>query len=395
MKNNKKQTQKIPLLFLLLLLICMPIMAQNGVIVKGVVVDDNGDPITGATITVKGNRTIGTITNIDGDFTITVPNAKSVLVISFIGMIPQEVVANSSSRLKITLADNAEQLEEVVVVGYGQQKKASVVGAITQTSGKVLERAGGVSDIGAALTGNLPGVITTASTGMPGEEQPKIVIRGVSSWNNSDPLILVDGIERPMNSVDISSVQSISVLKDASATAVYGVKGANGVILITTKRGNEGRAKIDIGVNMTTKMASKLPGKYDAYDALMLRNAAIENELGIAPESWNSILPVSEIEKYRSQSTLEEYERYPNVDWTDALFKNHAMSYNANINVSGGTKYVRYFAAVDYLHEGDLFREWDNKRGYNAGYGYNRVNARSNLDFNLTKTTVLRTNISG
>ena len=395
MKNNKKQTQKIPLLFLLLLLICMPIMAQNGVIVKGVVVDDNGDPITGATITVKGNRTIGTITNIDGDFAITVPNAKSVLVISFIGMIPQEVVANSSSRLKITLADNAEQLEEVVVVGYGQQKKASVVGAITQTSGKVLERAGGVSDIGAALTGNLPGVITTASTGMPGEEQPKIVIRGVSSWNNSDPLILVDGIERPMNSVDISSVQSISVLKDASATAVYGVKGANGVILITTKRGNEGRAKIDIGVNMTTKMASKLPGKYDAYDALMLRNAAIENELGIAPESWNSILPVSEIEKYRSQSTLEEYERYPNVDWTDALFKNHAMSYNANINVSGGTKYVRYFAAVDYLHEGDLFREWDNKRGYNAGYGYNRVNARSNLDFNLTKTTVLRTNISG
>ena len=124
------------------------------------------------------------------------------------------------------LASDSEQLEEVVVVGYGQQKKASVVGAITQTTGKVLERAGGVSSVGAALTGNLPGVSTMSSTGMPGEEDPEIVIRGVSSWNSSSPLILVDGIERPITSVDIGSVQSISVLKDASATAVYGVKGA-------------------------------------------------------------------------------------------------------------------------------------------------------------------------
>lgn len=126
-------------------------------------------------------------------------------------------------------------------MGYGQQKKASVVGAITQTTGEVLQRAAGITDIGAALTGNLPGVVTTASTGMPGEEEPQIVIRGASSWNNSSPLILVDGIERPMSSVDMQSVATISVLKDASATAVYGVKGANGVILITTKRGQRAR----------------------------------------------------------------------------------------------------------------------------------------------------------
>ena len=395
MKNVLKTNQKIPLFFLLMLFNCMLIMAQGGIVVRGVVVDDNGEPITGATVTVKGNNSIGTITNIDGDFALTVPNAKSNLVVSFIGMMPQEVKISGNNRLKVVLLDDAQQLDEVVVVGYGQQKKASVVGAITQTTGKVLERAGGVSDIGAALTGNLPGVITTASTGMPGEEEPQIVIRGVSSWNNSDPLILVDGIERPMNSVDISSVQSISVLKDASATAVYGVKGANGVILVTTKRGSEGKANIDIGVNVTTKMASKLPGKYDAYDALKLRNAAIENELGLYPESWNSITPMAEIEKYRNQSTLDDYERYPNVDWTDALFKSHAMSYNANVNVSGGTKIVKYFAAVDYLYEGDLFREWDNKRGYQPGYDFNRINVRSNLDFNLTKTTVLRTSISG
>ena len=156
MENVVKINQKIPLLLLLMLFNCMLIVAQSGIAVKGVVVDDNGDPITGATVTVKGNNSIGTITNIDGDFALTVPNAKSVLVVSFIGMIPQEVRANDSNRLKITLQDDAQQLDEVVVVGYGQQKKVSVVGAITQTTGKVLERAGGVSDIGAALTGNLP-----------------------------------------------------------------------------------------------------------------------------------------------------------------------------------------------------------------------------------------------
>ena len=194
MKTVLKTNQKIPLLFLLMLFNCMLVMAQGGMAIKGVVVDYNDEPITGATVTVKGNSSIGTITNMDGDFALTVPSAKSVLVVSFIGMIPQEVKLNGNNRLKVVLVDDTQQLEEVVVVGYGQQKKVSVVGAITQTTGKVLERAGGVSDIGAALTGNLPGVITTASTGMPGDEQPQIVIRGVSSWNNSDPLILVDGI---------------------------------------------------------------------------------------------------------------------------------------------------------------------------------------------------------
>lgn len=162
-----------------------------------------------------------------------------------------------------------------------------MVGAIAQTTGETLQRAGGVSNVGAALTGNLPGVVTSASTGMPGDEDPKIVIRSVSSWNNSEPLILVDGIERPMSSVDMSSVQSISVLKDASATAVYGVKGANGVILVTTKRGNEGRAKIDVSMNMTAKVVSALPGRMESADALYVRNQAAEYELGLNPASWN------------------------------------------------------------------------------------------------------------
>ena len=394
MENVKKQLQKIPYLILCLLLTCVTANAQDRIKVTGSIIDSKGETIIGANVALKGNNSIGTITDIDGNFVLSVPK-NSVIVVSYIGMKKKEIKVVDNKKLRITLEDASEQLEEVVVVGYGQQKKASVVGAITQTTGKVLERAGGVADIGAALTGNLPGVVTTASTGMPGEEDPRIVIRGVSSWNNSDPLILVDGIERPMNSVDISSVQSVSVLKDASATAVYGVKGANGVILITTKRGNEGKAKIEVGLNATAKVVSKLPRSMASADALYVRNQAIENELGLNPDSWGNITPAEILGKYRNPANLEEAERYPDVDWQKELFKDYAMAYNANVNISGGTKFVKYFAAVDFQHEGDLFREWDNNRGYQSGYGYNRINVRSNLDFQLTKTTVLKANIAG
>jgi TonB-linked SusC/RagA family outer membrane protein len=389
----KNQIRRLTLLSLLSLC-CLFMMAQT-VSVKGVVVDETDEVIIGANVVLKGNTTIGTITNIDGQFTIQVP-AGSTLVVSFIGMKPKEYkVTNVDKPLKVVLAGDTEILDEVVVVGYGQQKKASVVGAITQTTGKVLERAGGVSSVGAALTGNLPGVSTMNSTGMPGEEDPQIVIRGASSWNGSSPLVLVDGVERPISSVDISSVQSISVLKDASATAVYGVKGANGVILITTKRGQEGAATVDINFSMTAKVPSRLPGKKDAYDALLLRNRAIEREVGLTPESWNDYMPQSIIDKYRNPANLEEAERYPNVDWVDALFKDYAMSYNANVNIAGGTSFVKYFAAIDFLNEGDLFREFENGRGYQSGFGYTRINGRSNLDFNLTKTTMFKLNLSG
>lgn len=378
-----------------MLLYSMSFYAQNRVILKGVVIDESNEPIIGANIVLKDNRSIGTITDVDGRFQIESPKSNPILVVTYLGKTAQEVRTKGNELLKIVLSDDNTILDEVMVVGYGQQKKASVVGAITQTTGKVLERAAGISDIGAALTGNLPGVITTQSTGMPGEEEPKIVIRGASSWNNSDPLVLVDGIERPMNSVDISSVESISVLKDASATAVYGVKGANGVILITTKRGADGKARIDVGFNATLKSPSRLPNKLDSYDALMARNVAIEHELGITPESWQYIKSQDFIENYRNQTTQEQRERYPNVDWQDALFKKTALSYNANINVSGGTKYVKYFVAADYVHEGDLFKVYNNDRNYKAGYGYDRVNVRSNLDFQITPTTLFKVNLAG
>ena len=369
--------------------------------VKGNLVDGTGEPLIGATVKVKGNAGVGAVTDFDGNFKIDVPSENSTLVFTYVGMKTKEVKVGKKREFKLILEDD-NAIGEVVVVGYGQQKKASVVGAITQTTGKVLERAGGVSDIGSALTGNLPGVITSSSSGMPGDEDPKIVIRGVSSWNSSDPLVLVDGIERPMSSVDIHSVQSISVLKDASATAVYGVKGANGVILITTKRGTEGKAKISASASTALKLVSKLPETYGSADALYYANQAIRHELGLSPSSWGDIRSTEFIDKYNApagsidpETGLLMSERYPDVDWQKELFKDYAMSYNANVNIAGGTKAVKYYAAIDYQHEGDLFREWNNNRGYTSGYGFNRINVRSNLDFQLTKTTTLKANLSG
>ena len=388
-----KFTKQLKHAVLIIMLSLPSILFSQTKIVRGTIIDGKGETLIGVNVVEKGT-TNGTVTDVDGNFSLSVPN-NAVLVVSYVGFRSQEVPVAGKSSLQITLVEDTEILDEVVVVGYGQQKKASVVGAITHTPGEVLERAGGISDVGAALTGNLPGVITIASSGMPGEEEPQIIIRGSSSWNNSDPLVLVDGIERPLSSVDIASVQSISVLKDASATAVYGVKGANGVILVTTKRGKEGSARIDVSANMTVKAPSRLPNKYDSYDALMFRNVAIEHELGVTPESWNYIRPQAIIDKYRYPLNWEEAERYPNVDWQKELFNDYATSYGANINVSGGTNFVKYFASADYLHEGDLFRVWDNGRNYQSGYGFNRINVRSNLDFQLTKSTVFKVNIAG
>ncbi|GAA4300312.1 SusC/RagA family TonB-linked outer membrane protein [Aestuariibaculum suncheonense] len=370
-------------------------LPSQGITIKGTVVSaEDNIPIPGVNVLVKGAK-IGAVTDFDGEYSIDVPSEESILVFSFMGYKTIEMKVGDKKEIDINLVADQTALEEVVVVGYGKQKKVSVIAAIAEVSGETLERAGGVSNIGAALTGNTPGVITTASTGMPGEEDPQIFIRGRSTWNNTSPLILVDGVERSMNSVEISSVESISVLKDASATAVYGVRGANGVILITTKRGRVGKALIRARVNSTMKVPSQLPGKYDAYDALLVKNDAIENELSLKPEAWNDYLPLGIIDKYRNPANLEEAERYPNVDWADILFKDFTMSYNASLNVSGGTEKVAYFAGADFLREGDLFKDYDNGRGYDPGYGFNRLNVRSNLDFTITPTTKFRVNLSG
>ena len=395
MKQNQFVKRAFSTLVLVLML-ALTANAQQGITVSGTVVDDSGEPVIGASVTLDGKSGVGTISDFDGNFHLTVPNQNSVLVISYVGMVTQKVKVGSKKDFKIVLKEDAAQLSEVVVVGYGQQKKASVVGSITQTDSKTLERHSGLPSLGAALTGNLPGVTTMASSGLPGEEDPHIVIRGAATLSGSaDPLILVDGVERPMNTVDLSSVQSISVLKDASATAVYGVKGANGVILITTKRGQEGKAQVHIKANSTMKVVSKLPEKYDSYDTFIIKNDVIQRETPLNAGSWGAFKDMETITKYRYPANSTEWDRYPNVDWQEEMFKKTAMSYNVTADVSGGTKSVKYFAAIDYTHEGDIVKDFSNYRGYHSGFGYNRINLRSNLDFDITKTTMFTINLFG
>ncbi len=382
------------LLLFFILLGQLTLQAQVQRQIRGKIVDGNQTPIGGASIKVKGTS-VATASDDAGMFTLLLPADKHLLTVSKIGYGQVEVDVANKTTVDIQLTDKSIEIEETIVVGYGRQKKETVVGAIAQTSGRILERSGGVSSVGAALTGNVPGVITTASTGMPGEEDPRIVIRGRSTWNNTDPLVMVDGVERPLSAVDISSIETVSVLKDASATAVYGVRGANGVILITTKRGKEGQMQIRGTVNNVIKTVSQLPGKMDSYDALMLRNKVIEYELGISPSSWANYLPQDIINKYRYPADQTERERYVNTDWGKELFRSHAFSQNSSVNIAGGTPFVKYFANADYLYEGDMFRQFENARGYKAGYGFNRLNVRSNLDFQLTPTTKFSTNLAG
>jgi TonB-linked SusC/RagA family outer membrane protein len=362
--------------------------------INGKIVDEKGTALSGVSITERGTHN-ATVSRADGSFDISVANEKSVLVITYVGYNSQQVSVGKNQTLLIKLSPLTQAMDSVIIVGYGKQRKQSVVGAISQTTGAVLQRAGGVSNIGAALTGNVPGVITVQGTGLPGAEDPTIYIRGQGTWNNSSPLILVDGIERSLGGLDIASVENISVLKDASATAVFGVKGANGVILITTKRGVEGKANINITANTTAKIPSRLPQKYDSYDALTIRNWAIERELGVRPESWGDYTPQAIINKYRNPANADEAQRYPNIDWQDESVKNYAMSYNANLSVSGGTSFVKYFTAVDVLHEGDIMKIHDNYKGYSPGFFYDRLNVRSNMDFKLTSTTTLQANLAG
>ncbi len=375
----------------------VPLAAQNSRIVQGVVIDEQKKPLEGATVAVK-QANISSSTDANGRFSLSIPNDRKILVVSYVGKATQEINIGSETRVMITLKDSTAEMDAVVIIGYGRQKRATVVGAIAQTTGKELERTGGVTNLGSALTGNLPGLVTMSSSGQPGAEDPRILIRAQTTWNsNGGPLILVDGIERPgsLSTIDIASVESISILKDASATAVYGVKGANGVVLITTKKGVAGKPTIRLRANTAVKTSSGLPGIYDAYDALALRNQVILREINEYPAIWSNVRPYAILDKYRNPANSDEWDRYPNVDWEKETFKSSAMSYNASASASGGSEFVTYFAGIDYTYEGDLLRRIQANRGYTPGYGYQRINMRSNLDFNLSKTTKFTTRLFG
>ena len=368
--------------------------------ITGTVIDAEGETLPGVTVMIKGTST-GTTTGSNGEYSLTVPDENAILSFSFLGFQTKEVVVGSNRTINITLEEDSQRLEELVVVGYGIQSKASIVASIVQVSSEELMQSGNVTDVRQALAGRLPGVITTMSTGEPGgygdgSSATSIFIRGRNTWNNAQPLILVDGMERNIENVDMSEIETISVLKDASATAVYGVKGANGVLLITTKRGLNDRPVLSFSYDATALMVSRLPEKLDSYDALRIRNESIERDVSLNANLWADYTPYEIMRRYRERDYPEYEYIYPNVDWENALFKDVGWSHRASLNIRGGTNFVKYFGSLSYLHEGDMFREYDNDfKTYDPSYAFNRFNFRSNFDFNFTKTTVFKVNLSG
>ncbi|ANW95856.1 hypothetical protein AXE80_05985 [Wenyingzhuangia fucanilytica] len=377
-----------------MILFCITV--SNAQTVSGKVTAD-GLPVPGATILVKGT-TIGVFTDFDGNYSIKA-DTKSTLVFSYMGYETQEVLVSSRNQINVTLKQEGQELDEVVVVGYGTQKKESVVGAITQIKGEeLMERTSGVANVEEALQGNLPGVTAIQGSGIPGQSDVQIFIRGQSTWNNSgQPLILVDGVKRSMSDVDMNEIEGISVLKDASATAVFGVEGANGVILITTKRGKTGKAQLSLSVNTTYKTVSKLPNKLDAYDAVLEANKSIMREVMYSPDSWDDYRPMGIVNKYRNPLTEEESYIYPNINWEDEILKDFAQDTRVNLSVRGGSKGAKYFGSLSYQTVNDIFdgSKYDSGKGYLGEYKYDRFNYRTNIDFDITKSTEFSVNLSG
>jgi len=308
--------------------------------------------------------------------------------------------AQASGNYTIQDEQGSFDKDESLMVGYGTSMKKTTVGAIGQTSGESLKTKGALSNLTDALSGTISGVTILTKTGLPGTtgehgNETEILIRGLSTWNNSRPLILVDGVQRPMSDVSVDEIENFTVLKDASATAVFGVKGANGVILITTKRGQTGKAKVSFEVNTSLKSVSKIEKSLGSYDALLARNWAIIHEIPL----MNQV----QMAKYTSPRILGYYrdnvdpEKYTNVDWMDVMTRDNAPGAKYSVNVSGGNDFVKYFSTISYINEGDIMNTGKgyNSRGYKNLFEYQRVNFRSNLDFLLTKTTTFKVNLSG
>ena len=356
--------------------------------VVGTVTDGNGEPIIGATVQVKGGS-LGVITDIDGRYTITVPDGNVILAVSYIGYQSQEIKLNGRKTVNVHLQENVQTLQEVTVVAYGVQKKATLTGAISSVGTDALLKSPSGS-VANTLAGQLPGVSSMQASGQPGADDAKIFVRGVGSLTEGGaaPLILVDGVERSFFQMDPNEIESINVLKDASATAVFGVRGANGVILVTTRRGEEGKTKVSVSSSVGVQMPTRILEVADSYTAASHYNQAQRND-GI-PEDKLTFSPY-DLERFRLG---DDPIMYPSINWYDYLTKNAAVQTQHNVNISGGTKDVRYFISLGFLYQDGLFKKLDGL-DYNNNYGYSRYNYRANLDVNLTSTTTLKFNMGG
>ena len=385
MKNIQ---QYIVLLLMAMLLVPQSLQAQEDkkLIIKGVVEDALG-PIIGASVVAKNQPGVGAITDLDGRFSLKV-GAYDVLQITFVGYQPVEIPVLSikdKNNLKVTMKEDNQTIDEVVVTASGVQKKKTLTGAITNVELKQLNAPG--ANLSNSLAGVVPGIIAMQSSGEPGENMSQFWIRGMSTFGaKSGALILVDGVERSFNEIPVEDIESFSVLKDASATAIYGQRGANGVVLITTKRGEKGKVKINVKAGFDWNTPVKVPEYASGYDWARLANEALVGRYE-NPLYTNEELDII-------QHGLDP-DLYPNIDWRDLMLKKGAPSYYANISFSGGSDNVRYFVTGRYTGENGRYRTSSSENKYNTNSTYERWNYRANVDMNLTRTTVLSVGVGG
>ncbi|MGQ8336262.1 TonB-dependent receptor [Sunxiuqinia sp. A32] len=358
------------------------VQAKN---ISGRVTDTSGVPLPGVTVVAKGS-TQGTVTDNDGKYSISGLSNGDILVYSFVGMKTQEITVGNNLVIDIDLEEETVGLEEVVAVGYGTQRKESVVAAISTINATEIVQSPS-SNIGVALAGRLPGLTVLQRSGEPGGEGIELFIRGRSTLNEQKPLLMVDGVERDFNSLDPHEIETISILKDASATAVYGVRGANGVILVTTKRGKVGKPKIDVTGEYSLQAPTRLPDMVSAYDYAKLENQ-VQGQQGADP-----IYSEFELERYR---TADSTNVFPVRNFMDEFTKDFSPMAKVNVNVSGGTEKMSYFTTVGFQGQKGLFKnEPFDKYNYDAESKNTRVNFRSNFDIELNSSLKMWLNIGG
>ena len=339
--------------------------------ITGNVADNNGEPIIGASVVVSGTKN-GTVTDIDGNFTLVSNSETPTLNISYVGFDTQNIKVRSGQTIKVTLKENAQSLEELVVVGYGSQKKVNVIGSIATVDSKSLE-ARSASDVSNMLTGQMSGVTITQTSGNPGQDGGTIRVRGVGSFGATpSPLVLVDGMPGSLSDITPDEIENISVLKDASSAAIYGSRAANGVVLVTTKRGKEGRTKVSYNGSVGFSKAAELPEMAHSYEYAKFYNIAAGTET-YKPE---------DIQKYKDGS---DPDNYADENYLDKLFGGHSFLTKHTLNVNGGNDRVQYMATVGYLrHDGLLENNY-----------YNKYNARLNLNAKLTKDLSMGIRLNG
>ena len=361
------------------LLLCINANAQRTK-VTGTVSDNTGSSVAGASVVVQGT-TRGAISDIDGSYSIEA-ESKDKLVFSFLGFEEQIVTVGTQTVINVTLEEKRNELDEVTIVAYGNQRKASVIGAISTIAVSDLRMP--VGNVSTGLAGRLAGVVSLQRSGEPGAGSD-FWIRGVNTFGaNNKPMILVDGVERALDLVDTEDIETFSVLKDATATAVYGVRGANGVILVTTRKGRESKkpfisARVESGVLAPTKM----PEMANAEDFIKLYNDVYREVNGV--DFYTPDIAA----KYINRT---DPDLYPNVDWIDEIYKNYTTSSRVNLNVTGGSSTLKYYVAGSYYTENGIYNA--TTKDYNPSMNWTKYSFRSNVDINLTQSTVINLNLS-